>query len=110
MLLTRPSAAQQNNYIHSGNFWLTKCQAPIFSADYGDCLSYIQGWDAAYSLSGANLATSGSPFRYCPPTNVTLGQMVNIVVDFGRRNPTQTHQNFGVIVMAALMQAFPCRY
>ena len=97
--------AQQQDF-SSGNFWLPKCRAPVGTVAAGECLAYIEGYDAAMALVEL---IPGAPKVYCLPPAATYDQAIKIVVRYGDRNPHLTHLNFGAIVAGAMREAFPCR-
>ncbi len=43
------------------------------------------------------------------PDNVTFGQEIRIVVDYIKARPTRMHENFKLLALEALTQAWPCR-
>jgi hypothetical protein len=46
--------------------------------------------------------------RACPPTGVTFGQTLRVVVDYMEKNPNQLHKEFPFLVVLALNRAWPC--
>lgn len=68
------------------------------------CLGYIRGADATLLLwAGANEATP-----YCPPSNVTVGQLKDVVVSYLRRNPNIRHESAPLLILKAEIAAWPC--
>lgn len=49
-----------------------------------------------------------SEFAMCPPSGVSLGQIVLVVANYLRNHPGQLHENFHRLAVAALGQAWPC--
>ena len=100
------SQSQYGPDTRSGNYWLPKCRSPLYSEPFGNCLSFVNGFDAAMSLADAR---PGATRFYCLPLNVTIGQGINVVVAYADRNPQLTHLDFGVLIASAFREAFPCR-
>jgi hypothetical protein len=103
LALSAGAAHTQDYYdTKSANFWLPRCRAPYNSAWGRECTAYFQGFDVGMSLStGARL--------YCLPPNVSFDQAIRITISFADRNPQYTHMLFGVVIVGALRDAFPCR-
>jgi hypothetical protein len=88
----------------TGNQLLDLCggevsqQTPNPSA--GICVGYVQGVYESLTLSGKE--------RFCPRANVTVGQVVDIVVASLKRYPEIRDYAAPVIVMESVKKAFPC--
>jgi hypothetical protein len=79
-----------------GNKLLSVCQE-AGGVHVGDCLGYISGAaDAAYSVT------------WCPPQNVTRGQIRDLVVNFLTSTPAVRHLSGDVIVSETLKRVWPC--
>jgi hypothetical protein len=53
---------------------------------------------------------NGKPtYRVCAPANHSRTQLINVFVDYGRRNPKRFHEEFFSVVIDALSEAFPCK-
>jgi Rap1a immunity proteins len=69
------------------------------------CSVFISG-----VLDGAQLVAEGDPhlFPICFPPGFTREQLVKIIVKYGDDHPEKLNNEGSYIIMAALMQAFPC--
>ena len=47
--------------------------------------------------------------QVCAPPNSTRLQLVMIFQKYAERHPERAHEPFGIIVLEALGEAFPCR-
>jgi hypothetical protein len=89
----------------TGNQLLDLCgpgvsgQAP--NPSIGMCAGYVQGVYESLTLSGA--AT------ICPRANVTVGQVVDMVVDSLKRYPQIRDLEAPIIVIETIKKAFPCK-
>jgi hypothetical protein len=98
------AARAQTHDMESGNYWLPVCtstdasQSILCSVDLMSVLHFNQvlGW--------------GNVWRpFCPPPEVTVGQMMAIVVKELRENPAKLNEPFVTITLNALNKAFPCQ-
>lgn len=48
------------------------------------------------------------PIRYCAPKEVTIGQMIRVVVRHLETHPDRLHENFTRMAMLALKITWPC--
>lgn len=67
----------------------------------GLCLGIIE----ALMVSGKEFAP---PLKFCPSENVTLGQAIDVVVNFIERNPSELHRKFATLAHMSFLEAFPC--
>jgi hypothetical protein len=100
--------------VNSGTELLQKCDAYIsymgnkkitdnnFAHDMGICAGYIDG--AVYTH---NVTRSGSPI-WCLPNNVNSDQIIRVVVNHLRENPDELNKNPGVLMLVAMVNAYPC--
>jgi hypothetical protein len=105
-LLTHPVAAQTED--HSANYFLPSCR-DFVDGHYaknpllqGQCIGMIEA-----------LATfaADQPFqtsRSCPPEKATIRQLTTVVVRWIEQRPQRWHENFKVLVLLALHDAWPC--
>ena len=98
--------AQQQK--EDGNHWLPICQSlvkrrplPQYEFDAFVCLGMAQGILFASTLLPPYAVS-------CPPPGVTSGQAVSVITAFMERNPSQLHQDFRYLAIAALHHAWPC--
>jgi hypothetical protein len=89
---------------HNGNYWLQQCTSNQVSEKIL-CVTYLMAvLDYNTALDWSN---TWRPF--CPPDNVTVGQMQAIVIEELRENPAKLHEPFVFITLNALNKAFPCQ-
>ena len=50
----------------------------------------------------------GVHINHCPPSNVTTGQVSDIVKQYLQQNPSQRHKTADVLVMDVLKKTWPC--
>lgn len=102
-----------------GNQLLKQCQVVInreagqaVSADEKDdsllCLAYIEG---VLDTQGAtnDLHPELKSFRYCIPDDVPIVQSVRIIVKFLKEHPKNLNVRASLLVLGAMVDAFPCR-
>lgn len=69
-------------------------------------MAYVRGvWDGV--TLHEELAKT-APY-FCVPSGVTVGQVKDVFVKFLAENPKSRHLSGDVLVMAALIQAYPCK-
>lgn len=73
--------------------------------DAGRCFGFISGVTDLYDILISEAIVKPT---YCPPHNVTLIQMVNVVVEYLQKHPEDLHYSASSLVMAAYAEAFPC--
>jgi hypothetical protein len=88
--------------LETGNDFLPHCKTEAASWQNGLCLGMIRGISDLERL----LPPAA---RFCPPSAVTRGQMVRVVVAFLERNPAFLHERFSSLVVLAFRDAWPCR-
>jgi hypothetical protein len=92
----------------SGNELLSRCKAQNHERTW--CLGYLQGFHNGLVIADAlGLRLLGGTSVYCMPPNVTVGQIVDVVVRFLEQNPAIRHENAEWLTLAALTHAFPCQ-
>ena len=76
------------------------------------CVAYITGVHDGAEASGSLLtymAERDEPFRLmCVPQGVEAGQLRDIVVQYLEDHPADRNLGAGLIVMSALLEAYPC--
>lgn len=79
------------------------------------CPAYIMGWIRGFH-NGFEIASSFAeaskvklPSLVCMPETVKSAQMVDVVVAYLERNPAKRHQDAGLLILDAMLEAFPCR-
>lgn len=88
----------------TGNTLYAQClDQTLFSQ--GRCVSYIRGvTDLVNTYQDAGIGSK----LVCIPSNVTPGQLEDIVVKDLRDDPVTRNQGAAGLVAATLMKAFPC--
>jgi hypothetical protein len=105
-LTTNPIAAQSDD--HSANHYLPSCR-DFLNGNFaknpllqGQCVGIIQ----ALAVFAADQPFQTS--RSCPPDRATLHQLTTVVVRWIEERPRRWHENFLVLVLLALHDAWPC--
>jgi hypothetical protein len=98
-LMVSHGAAFAANDDHSANEVMPGCRqfgqgAPNFGTPY--CVGLVDGLNYLHANS-------------CPPSEVTSGQMVRVVVQYIDRRPARMHENFKKLALEALTAAWPCK-
>ncbi len=62
-----------------------------------------------YSGYVTGLANGYNGIYFCPPTNVTNGQIYKIVAKYLKNNPDKLHLLADILVVNALRDVFPCK-
>ena len=90
----------------TGNDLLERCSASASDnpIQWGVCLGYVM---AVADLLGQGRPINGA--RACVATDVTSGQLMDVVRQWLERNPARRHINGAALVAVALQQAFPCK-
>jgi len=114
-LITTPAMAQKSL---TGNDMLRHCsraddsapgKAPL-SGDLGNismqgiCVGAVGGMRYL-----ANDGTTQSEHATCIPSAVTNGQALSVVVRYLRNHPERLHEQFESLVLAAFVEAWPCK-
>jgi hypothetical protein len=98
------AARAQTHDMESGNYWLQVCTSRDVSQSTM-CLAYLMS-----VLHFDQVLGWGNVWRpFCPPPEVTIGQMEAIVIKELRENPAKLHQPFMTLTLEALSKAFPCQ-
>ncbi len=94
-ILIAPSFVQAQFY--SGNQLKEQCNKATGSYGRGVCHGYVAGINDA-----------GGDILFCTPSNVTLGQITDMVIKYINENPAQLHNSADRIVISAISKDFPC--
>jgi hypothetical protein len=89
----------------TGNGLLRKCQGQgettIMAMNKGFCLGIIAGYtDALRTSKGRNV---------CIPNEVEWGQRMEVIVKYLENHPEKRHIYYEVLIIDALLEAFPCK-
>lgn len=99
------SSAAHSVELSSGNYWLSVCQSN-HPTDDAQCTAYVLGvWDGL-TVAERVAKTKSS---ICSPKGVSARQAADIFVQYLRGNPGVRHMAGRVLIVASLMDAFPCR-
>jgi hypothetical protein len=91
-----------------GNELMRRCGFSRTSYEYGFCFGSIIG--VAELVSALNiLGLIEGRQSACVPANAANGQIVDVVKNYLRDNPAQRHMMASGLIVAALIQAFPCQ-
>ena len=118
-LLTMPTVAgqvTQSAEFMSGNELYRKCTTREGSATYYQddamCIGYIIGVHDGLVTAGSTvtfMANLTTPLRLaCTPPGIEAGQLRDIVVNALRAKPAERNLNAGLLIMSALVEAYPC--
>jgi hypothetical protein len=94
----------------NGNELLDHCvqaqdKEKLSSHDTGHCFGFISGVTDLYDILISEMIVKPA---YCPPPNVSLIQMVNIVVKYLEAHPENLHYSGSSLAIRAYVEAFPC--
>jgi hypothetical protein len=119
--------AQTEEDLHSGNYMLPYCEAFLHIKDRDSLQKEIDTGNASSAGGTGHFIEIGrcagevigladmlkmlqgtSRFRACVPREATPGQILRVVVNTLEQNPAELHENFIILAMAAMTQAWPC--
>jgi Rap1a immunity proteins len=73
------------------------------------CIGYISGvTDALVLMSDLKKSNSGVPIICTPISGVSNDEAMRIVLDYIKMNPLLLQQSARVVIVTALLKAFPC--
>ena len=101
LLLAMPPAVAQEA---SGNAIIADCATPPNAAVASWCRGYAFG--AIVGASGMQASRRIPPV--CYPDGVSDPQLVDLTVDWLRRNPAQRHYNRWAVFYIATLEVWPC--
>jgi len=99
-----PSPAIADEILSNGNAFLSRCSAVTQARgdplDFGFCFGYLKG-----------ILDRDEMFerKVCVPSEVTNGQIMDVVLKYMREHPESRHLNPGVQALVALHGPFPCQ-
>jgi Rap1a immunity proteins len=75
------------------------------------CFGYLSGTSDTLVFWGeANRRSKGgTPPPACIPESATTGELARVVVKYLNDHPNRLHLNYGVLVILALEDAYPCK-
>jgi hypothetical protein len=102
-LFSREALAEPD--LRNGNFWYEQCSPKKSTAERGFCYAYIIGvFDGMASQAGL----TAKDVATCRPDGVTPAQTADIFYAFLTKHPDIRHMDPGVLLVASIMDAFPC--
>ncbi len=76
------------------------------------CLLYIacvvRGAELGSAATRVEAKPTALPKLFCRPDNVENGQLASIVLKFVRENPKHANEETALLVLQALLKAYPC--
>lgn len=105
-LLAAPSHAV------TGNEALELCQTRQGAACSFYYHGIIDGLLAGASFTSLDITGNGdstTALGVCAPSAVTSGQMIDVAIEYLRRNPAERHEGAGLLTIDAWREAFPCQ-
>lgn len=121
LILFAPIQFAQSGQVETGETLLEMCTDTEDLGSEIGCTGYIVGtvdtWIEASVAAGIALRdAAGADFdqarsvfaSFCLSGNVTIRQVMAVVVDYLEANPQQWHQPGAYVVREALAEAFPC--
>jgi len=101
--LTPTAAFARDVAVDDGNELLDICSKDDYFHQ-GYCLGYIRALS-----SGVDLVLYTSKQQICYGSNITIGQIRDVVIAYIRRNPAKRNENAMVLVSGASAEAWPCK-
>jgi Rap1a immunity proteins len=89
----------------TGNQLKEFCDKSPNTLDGADCAGYVIGVSDAFA---ASMAIFSTPKIYCPPPQVTPGQLMAMTQKYLTQNPEYGHLDASSIIFNMLSQQFPC--
>jgi hypothetical protein len=86
------------HYFVTGNQLYESCTAPVNNKSFV-CAGYVQGLTDALDVRGT----------ICTPAGITVGQAMDVVVNYLRAHPQYRQISASLLAGAALGEAFPCK-
>ena len=109
--LTMHAAAAAGASDHSSNYFLPSCRAftnkQFDSGPFrqGECVGALE----ALAMMASNMDKALVVTSSCTPDDVTLIQMTTVVVRWLDQHPQRCHEDFRVLALLALHDAWPCK-
>jgi hypothetical protein len=119
LMITTANAAVEED-VHSARFMLAYCKLASKQTMantrnaliYGQCFGVVSGIVMMVELlrqaEAAGKAQLDPVLCTDIPGNITMEQLVNVVVKYGSTHPDQGHERFEVLAFNALRDAWPC--
>lgn len=93
----------------TGNDLLEYCSAKVDRRPYlnGVCDGYIYGTHDTLMDMFTSFPKE-TILHYCPPKEVTTGQIAKVVMKYLEKHPEQLHEKADFLIHKAVQKAFPC--
>ena len=102
------SASAEEDTLQSANTVMPGCRDnhdPAEAFGRGMCIGIITGLATGTALSRTALKTA----FFCAPEGPTIEQYTRVVVAYIDKHPEETHENFVLLALTALGEAWPCK-
>jgi hypothetical protein len=103
-LMLTPAVAEPD--LNSANYLMPACKKFANSDFNVNSLSFLSGVCAG---TIGTLMTISSVLHICLPPQVTNGQAVQVVIQYIDAQPARLHENFTLLAIEALREAWPCK-
>jgi hypothetical protein len=107
VLSTNAAAADKTD--HSANYFLPSCR-DFVNGDFAK-LPFKQGHCVGL-IEGLAVFSPDLPYerhRACPPDDTTVAQLATVVVRWIDQWPQRWHEDFRVLALEAMHEAWPCK-
>jgi hypothetical protein len=120
LMITTANAAVEED-VHSARFMLPYCKLTSKQTMantknaliYGQCFGVVSGIvmmvEVLRQAEAAGKAQLDPVLCTDIPGNITMEQLVNVVVKYGSMHPDQGNERFEVLAFSALRDAWPCK-
>lgn len=109
LVLTMIPRPVQASFV-DGNDLLQKCSTRERDAAYFQNQSYCMGYIVGVSDAAEFFQTApGMPQLVCLPSNVTSGQLKDVVVKYLQDNPAKRHEDAESLILTSLAINFRCK-
>ena len=109
--LARAEAQQADT--NSANYLLPACKNFLASGDSRPTYTsaFYQGVcvGAVDTLHLLIRTLPETHFKACPPTQVTTGQELRVIIAYIEARPQRMHENFRILAIEAMREAWPCK-
>lgn len=105
MAISPPQIIPGGGSSMNGNKLLAYCEHQMGSPEWTLCMGYIQG--STDQIKTMRRVFGDSPIS-CVPASVTIGQMMDVGVEYLRAHPETRHLDASSLMLDAATKAFPC--
>jgi Rap1a immunity proteins len=107
LLAQQGVALAQSKDIYSANFIIRGCRSHLAN-DARDLLTATLDGHCAGVVTTIYFFKT-THFGICAPRGANVGQAIRVVVNYIDQRPQRMHENFMLLALEALQQAWPCR-